>query len=103
MYGDPDQIDALSRTVRIHAEQTDEQSHRVRELARTLPWTGDAGDAFRIRMARRAAACAATRDDLRAAAAALEHHGDEVRALLAEITRLQGAITNRVGERGVTP
>jgi len=96
VYGDPDQIDALARTVRIHAEQTDEQSHRVRELARTLPWTGDAGDAFRIRMARRAAACAATRDDLHAAAAALEHHGDEVRALLAEIARLQVAIADWV-------
>jgi hypothetical protein len=48
-------------------------------------------------MARRAAACAAARDDLLAAATALEHHGDEVRALLAEIARLQGAITDWVG------
>ncbi len=96
MYGDPDQIDALARTVRVHAERTDEQSHRGRELARTLPWTGDAGDAFRIRMARRVAACADARDDLLAAAAALEHHGDEVRALLAEIARVQEAITNWV-------
>ena len=94
MYGDPDQIDALARAVRDHAERADEQSHRVRDLCRVLPWTGAAGDAFRIRMARRAAACAGARDDLLAAATALEHHGDEVRALLAEITRLQLAITD---------
>jgi hypothetical protein len=97
VYGDPDQIDALARTVRDQAERTNEHSHRVRDLGRVLPWTGVAGDGFRIRMARRAAACAAARDDLLAAATALEHHGDEVRALLAEIARLQEAITDWVG------
>ena len=97
MYGDPDQIDALARTVRDQAERTNEHSHRVRDLGRVLPWTGVAGDGFRIRMARRAAACAAARDDLLAAATALEHHGDEVRALLAEIACLQEAITDWVG------
>ena len=97
MYGDPDQIDALARTVRDHAERTDEHSHRVRDLGRVLRWTGVAGDAFRTRMERRAAACATARDDLLAAATALEHHGDEVRALLAEIARLQEAITDWVG------
>jgi len=97
VYGDPDQIDALARTVRDHAERTDEHSHRVRDLGRVLRWTGVAGDAFRTRMERRAAACATARDDLLAAATALEHHGDEVRALLAEIARLQEAITDWVG------
>ncbi len=97
MYGNPDQIDALAREVRDHAERADEQSHRVRDLGRTLPWTGAAGDGFRIRMARRATACAGVRDDLLAAATALEHHGDEVRALLAEIARLQVAIADWVG------
>lgn len=97
MYGDPDQIDALARAIRDHAGRAEEQSHRVRDLGRILPWTGAAGDAFRARMVRRAAACAAARDDLLAAATALEHHGDEVRALLSEIVRLQVAITDWVG------
>ncbi len=97
MYGDPDHIDALADMLRAHAERADEHSHRVRDLGRTVPWTGDAGDAFRNRMARRAATCAPARDDLLAAATALERHADEVRALLAEIARLQEAIATWVG------
>ncbi|MDQ3887165.1 MAG: hypothetical protein M3308_09240 [Actinomycetota bacterium] len=96
MYGDPDQIDALARTLRGHAQRTDEHSYRIRDLARDLPWTGAAGDAFRMRMTCRAATCEVVRDDLLAAATALEHHAEQVRAVLAEIARLQEAITGWV-------
>jgi hypothetical protein len=96
VYGDPDQIDARARTIRGHAQRANEVCVRVRDLGRNLPWSGAAGDAFRIRTARRAASCEVVRDDLLAAAIALEHHADQVRAVLTEIAHLQEAVTDWV-------
>lgn len=78
MQGDPDQIDALASSLRRAAEHVADQGRAIRDLARGLDWTGEAADAFRSRMAGRAAACDTARDDLVAAAVACERHADEV-------------------------
>lgn len=82
MHGDPDQIEALAGSLRRAAECVADQGRVIRELAAGLNWTGQAADAFRSRMAGRAAACDTARDDLVAAAVACEQHADEVRAVL---------------------
>ncbi len=78
MHGDPDQIEALAGSLRRAAERVADQGRAIRDVVCGLDWTGEAADAFRSRMACRAAACDTARDDLVAAAVACERHADEV-------------------------
>ncbi|MCP2260340.1 hypothetical protein LX15_004053 [Streptoalloteichus tenebrarius] len=96
MYGDPDKIDELARSLRAQAARAAEQASRVRDAVAAVHWEGQAAAAFRQRMAQRVKACETAQADLLAAAKAVEEHADEVRTLLAEINRLQEAVTGWV-------
>jgi len=82
VHGDPDHVEELAHSLRRAAERAADQGRVIRDVARGVDWTGEAADAFRARMARRAAACDTARDDLVAAARACEQHADEVRDAL---------------------
>lgn len=93
MYGDPARIEALARSLRTEADRAAGQADRIRATVDALEWQGEAADAFRERMGRRIKSCETAQADLVAAADALQRHAEQARALLAEIARLQDAVT----------
>lgn len=93
MYGDPAKIEELAQRLRAEASRAADQAGRIRAAMDALQWEGAAADAFRERMGRRGKACETAQADLTAAAEALQRHAEQVRALLAEITRLQESVT----------
>jgi hypothetical protein len=93
VYGDPAKIEQLAQALRTEAGRAAEQAGRVRTAVDALEWEGSAADAFRERMGQRIKAAETAQADLLAAAEALQRHAERVRELLAEIARLQEAVT----------
>jgi uncharacterized protein YukE len=93
VYGDPARIEQLAQALRTEAGRAAEQAGRIRTAMDALAWEGGAADAFRERMRQRIKAAETAQADLNAAADALQRHAERVRELLAEIARLQEAVT----------
>ena len=93
MYGDPAKIEQLAVALRTQATRAGEQADLIRTAVDAVEWRGEAADAFRERMARRIKSCETAQADLTAAADAVQRHAERVRELLAEIARVQEAVT----------
>jgi uncharacterized protein YukE len=96
MYGDPAKIEQLAQSLRTEASRAAAQAGAIRAATDALQWEGEAADTFRARMGKRIKSCETAQSDLNAAADALQKHAEQVRALLAEIARLQNAVTSWV-------
>ena len=95
MYGDPDAIRALARTLHDQGEEVREEGRRLVALVAATRWTGlaaEAADALARRRADDLLACAARHDD---AAEGLARHAAEVERrleLLARAERVLGGL-----------
>jgi uncharacterized protein YukE len=93
VYGDPARIEELAQALRAESGRATEQAGRMRSAVGALQWQGDAADTFRARMGARVKSCDTAAADLMAASDAIRRHAERVRELLAEIARLQDAVT----------
>lgn len=104
MYGDPDAIRALARTLTDQGEAVRAEGRRLLALLGATRWSGLAAEAAHTTAHRRVddlAACAVRHDD---AADALVRHAAEVEHRLAVLARaedaLVGLVTDGLGRAG---
>lgn len=98
MYGDPDAIRALARTLHDQGEEVREECHRLVGLVGRTRWTGlaaDAADSLARLRAGDLMTCAARHHD---AAEALARHAAEVEHRLALLARAERALSGLVAD-----
>jgi hypothetical protein len=80
--GDPDQLYAMAGRIATHAGDIRDRAHTLTTHAAEVQWKSSGADAFRSRVAGDAGELLGAAARLDAAAVALRHHADAVRARL---------------------
>jgi uncharacterized protein YukE len=93
MYGNPDELDRLAKQIDQHADEVRKRGADIVAKAAAMQWKSAAADACRRAIGEDRAKLDAVADRLNTAAAALRKHAQEVREKIAEIGRIEHAVT----------
>jgi hypothetical protein len=102
MYGDTRSIRELARTMRSEGTALRAEAESLLTRSEAVPWTGLAADAMRASVHAQAGALRRTATLADDAAAALDHHADEVdrlKELIASIERKAMALVSAAKDR----
>lgn len=99
LYGDPDEVDHLARTLRSRAAAVRDSADQQLARAQAAQWVSVAARAYQERLMRRRIEAYEVADSLEQAAAELQAHAQEVRERVAAIARIEREVTDWFGRR----
>lgn len=99
MYGNPDELDRLAKQIDQHAEELRRRASDMVSKAAAMQWKSTAADACRNAIGNDRGTLDSVAERLDQAGTALRKHAQEVREKIAEIGRIEHAVTGWFHDR----